>query len=306
MINHFHQNYPISCVLDCRARLAEGPHWWVERELLIWVDILDSRVGLFNPQNGLNRFLDVDCHVGCAVPTNKGDLLLATSNGFQRLSVDTGVLTPLCDPESDLPFNRFNDGKCDPWGQFWAGTVHYDVLPNAASLWQLDSYLQPKKMFDQVTVSNGLAWSLDHQFLYFVDSPTCTVRQFSLTENGDLADCGHVCIQIPNEWNCVPDGITIDCEGMLWIALWDGFAVTRWDPRTGQHLATIHVPCPRVTSCCFGGDQLNHLFITTARYELDSSLLSQMPMSGGIFVATVDVPGKVASIFIDRDYQTDV
>jgi sugar lactone lactonase YvrE len=108
------------CVLQAQADLAEGPHWWAEKGVLLWVDIEASRVGLFDPVTGLNRFLVVPSHVGAVVPMSDGELLVATAQGFVRLHPDSGVVSSLQDPEEDRPGNRFNDGKCDPWGRFWA------------------------------------------------------------------------------------------------------------------------------------------------------------------------------------------
>jgi sugar lactone lactonase YvrE len=111
------------CVLQAQAGLAEGPHWWAEKGVLLWVDIEASRVGLFDPVTGLNRFLVVPSHVGAVVPMSDGELLVATAQGFVRLHPDSGVVSSLQDPEHDRPGNRFNDGKCDPWGRFWAGSM---------------------------------------------------------------------------------------------------------------------------------------------------------------------------------------
>jgi sugar lactone lactonase YvrE len=119
------------CVLPIAAGLAEGPCWWSERNILLWVDIEASRIGLFDPATGNNDFFHLPAHVGAVVPTSVGDLLLATAAGLMRMDPSTGVVTLLLDPEVDRPGNRFNDGKCDPWGRFWAGTMAYDFEPLA-------------------------------------------------------------------------------------------------------------------------------------------------------------------------------
>ena len=158
-------------------------------------------------------------------------------------------------------------------------------------------------MRSDVTISNGLAWSSDRRFLYFIDSPTLQVLRLPLDEQGDPIDQGTVCVEIPASWNCVPDGMTIDAQGKLWvalchgIALHDGSALTRWDPTSGEHLATVELPCSKVTSCCFGGENLDQLFITTARHQLDPDQLEKQPLAGGLFVAEVGVAGLVAHTF---------
>ena len=292
-------SYSAQCVFPARACLGESPQWWPDRNLLIWVDIEQSKVGLFDPISKVNRFVDVGAHVGCAVPTDKGNLLCATSDGFYFLDPDSTQIIPLHNPEASLPNNRFNDGKCDPWGQFWVGSLSYDFMPNGGNLWRFNSSLQSTLILDSVTISNGLAWSLDYKHLFYIDSPTLQVKRFSLSKSGDLVDDGEVCIQIPADWGCVPDGMTIDSKGMLWIALWNGSAVTRWDPSTGKHLSTVSVPCPRVTSCCFGGPRLDVLYITTASDSLSDGSDSLYELAGGIFAAHVDVSGRPEHKFFE-------
>ena len=285
------------CVLPIAAGLAEGPCWWSERNILLWVDIEASRIGLFDPATGNNDFLYLPAHVGAVVPTSVGDLLLATAAGLMRMDPSTGVVTLLLDPEVDRPGNRFNDGKCDPWGRFWAGTMAYDFEPLAGSLWRLDGDGRITRQRRQLTISNGLAWSQDRGTLYFIDSPTLKVMAFPLTSSGEIAAEPSICVQIPEDWDAVPDGMCIDAEGMLWIALFGGGAVTRWDPISGQLLDRLALPCRQVTSCCFGGPHLDQLFMTTARREMDAAAIAAEPLAGGLFQADVGVKGLPADTF---------
>ena len=292
------RRYQSTCVLDAAAVLGEGPHWWVEEQQLLWVDITSAQVGLFDPVTGCNRMLPLPAHAGCVVPTLRDDLLVATADGFQRLDPKSGALTHVHDPESHLPGNRFNDGKCDPWGRLWAGTMAYDFAGGCGSLWRIGASLEPECMLSGLSISNGLAWSHDRRSMYFIDSPTLEIRRFELSGDGDLLDQGEVCIRIPAAWNCVPDGMAIDREGMLWIALHNGGAVTRWNPYSGDHLATVELPCSRVTSCCFGGHDFSQLFITTAREGLSAEELEDQPLAGGVFVAEVGVRGLPPQLFL--------
>ncbi len=285
------------CVLPVAAGLAEGPCWWAEKQVLLWVDIEASRIGLFDPATGNNDFFHLPAHVGAVVPTSVGDLLLATAAGLMRMDPSSGVVTLLLDPEVDRPGNRFNDGKCDPWGRFWAGTMDYDFEPLAGSLWRLDGDGRITRQRSQLTISNGLAWSQDRGTLYFIDSPTLKVMAFPLTSSGEIAAEPSICVQIPEDWDAVPDGMCIDAEGMLWIALFGGGAVTRWDPISGQLLERLAVPCRQVTSCCFGGPHLDQLFITTARREMDAAAIAAEPLAGGLFQADVGVKGLPADTF---------
>ena len=149
----------------------------------------------------------------------------------------------------------------------------------------------------RLTISNGLAWSQDRGTLYLIDSPTLNVLAFPLTSAGEIAGEPSICVQIPEDWDAVPDGMCIDAEGMLWIALFGGGCVTRWDPISGQLLERLALPCRQVTSCCFGGPNLDQLFITTARREMDAAAIKAEPLAGGLFQADVGVKGLPADCF---------
>ena len=285
------------CVLPVAAGLAEGPCWWAEKQVLLWVDIEASRIGLFDPQTRRNHFLHLPAHVGAVVPTSAGDLLLATAAGFLRLDPSTEAVTLLSDPEADRPGNRFNDGKCDPWGRFWAGTMAYDFEPLAGALWRVNADFSCVRQRQGFTLSNGLAWSQDRGTLYLIDSPTLNVLAFPLTNSGEIAGEPSICVHIPEDWDAVPDGMCMDAEGMLWIALFGGGCVTRWDPVSGQRLERLALPCRQVTSCCFGGPHLDQLFITTARREMDAAAIKAEPLAGGLFQADVGVKGVPADCF---------
>ena len=261
------------------------------------MDIEASRVGFFDPVTGRNRFLVVQSHIGAVVPMSDGELLAATAQGFVRLHPDSGVVSSLQDPEDDQPGNRFNDGKCDPWGLFWAGTMAYDFAAGAGSLWRVNPDFSCIRQRHGLTISNGLAWSQDRGTLYFIDSPTRQVLAFPLTTSGDFSGEPLPCINIPEVWDALPDGMCIDAESMLWIALFGGGAVTRWDPASGLLLERLALPCRQVTSCCFGGPHLDQLFVTTARREMDAAAIKAESLAGGLFQADVGVKGLPADCF---------
>ncbi len=285
------------CVLPAAAGLAEGPCWWSEHKILLWVDIEASRIGLFDPATGSNDFLHLPAHVGAVVPTSVGDLLVATAAGLMRMDPSTEAVTLLSDPEADRPGNRFNDGKCDPWGRFWAGTMAYDFEPHAGALWRLDGDGGITRQRSQLTISNGLAWSQDRRTLYLIDSPTRRVMAFPLNQAGEIAGEPTHCLHIPKDWDALPDGMCIDAEGMLWIALFGGGAVTRWDPISGLLLERLKLPCRQVTSCCFGGPNFDQLFVTTARRGMAPAAIKAEPLAGGLFQADVGVKGMPADCF---------
>jgi sugar lactone lactonase YvrE len=189
----------------------------------------------------------------------------------------------ISNPEPQLPGNRFNDGKCDPAGRFWAGTMSHTDEPEKGSLYLLGKDLSVTKKIEAVSISNGLAWSPDHKTFYYIDTPTKKVAAFHFDNtNGKIEDKRYIIQFLNNEGT--PDGMTIDSEGMLWIAHWDGWQISRWNPVTGEKLKSILLPVSRVTSCCFGGKNLDDLYITSASTGLSDDQLKKEPLAGSLFV----------------------
>jgi len=290
-------NAEVELVHDGRALLGEGPIWDVRQGVLYWVDILGHALHLFDPVTGQDRAINVGQPVGTVVPRTAGGVMLALRDGFASLDLETEELRLICDPEAHLPDNRFNDGKCDPAGRFWAGTMRLaEDRTGAGSLYCLDRDLTVRKMWSKVTVSNGIAWSLDATTMYYIDTPTCAVVAFDY----DLATAAianpRPVISTPDGPGR-PDGMTIDAEGMLWVAYWDGWSVVRWDPRDGRELARIAVPAARTTACWFGGPDLGDLYITSARAGLSETALAGQPHAGALFRARPGVRGLPAFEF---------
>ncbi|MDA1273772.1 MAG: SMP-30/gluconolactonase/LRE family protein [Verrucomicrobia bacterium] len=290
------KNISAECVFEAKAVLGEGPSWDAAGQRVLWVDIESSLVCLFDPAKTENKSFSTGCHVGSAVLSKRGDVIAATQKGFARLDLNTGQLTPICDPESDLPNNRFNDGKCDPAGRFWAGTMGYDESKTTGSLYVLDEHLNSKKILDGVAISNGLAWTENRRTMYFIDTPTMCVDAFDFDPTNSSISNRRTAIRIP-EGIGYPDGMTIDREGMLWICLWDGWAVTRWNPNTGEQLGKINLPVARATACCFGGKNLDELYITSASTRLCESELDKQPLAGSLFRALTGVSGFPPFLF---------
>jgi sugar lactone lactonase YvrE len=280
----------VELVLDAQALLGEGPSWHAASGLLYWVDIEGRAVHLYDREQGTDRQIAVGEMVGCVVPRAAGGAIVTLESGFYGLDLTTGQLEPILDPEPGLSENRFNDGKCDPAGRLWAGTTRIAHDRPEGTLYCLDTAKVCHRRRDQVLISNGLAWSLDQRKMYFIDSPTQQVVSFPFDlETGTLGDPRTI-IEVPSTLGG-PDGMTIDEEGMLWIALWDGWRVTRWDPTTGRLLAEIPMPVARPTSCVFGGPNLDELYITTARTRLSEVELAKQPTAGGLFRCRPGVRG---------------
>jgi len=270
-------------VLDIQNELGEGPWWNEDERKLYWVDIDGCRIHWYSPATGENGHLRLDQKIGAAALTASGEkLICAMQHGFYVLDPKTGQAEPITDPEADLPGNRFNDGKCDPAGRFWAGTMSMADEPGKGALYCLDPQAGCRKVLSGVTCSNGLGWSPDGRTMYYIDSPTREVAAFSFDpETGALGE-KRIAVRY-GDLPGIPDGMTVDEEGMLWVAAWDGSRVDRWDPATGKRLETIAVPATRTTSCVFGGDGFDELYITTARVGLSRETLDKEPHAGGLF-----------------------
>ena len=286
----------VSLVLDAKAELGEGPSWDAGLKALYWVDIMGRKFCRFHPETGANEEFAVGEYVGAVVPARDGSVMLATQSGFQRYDLGTNRLIPIADPEAHLPGNRFNDGKCDAQGRFWAGTMEIAETAVTGALYRLDTDLNCRKMVSDVGCSNGIAWSPDQTRMYYIDTTAQTVRAFDYEPGtGDIAN-PRVIIDFSSQPG-FPDGMTIDEEGMLWIAHWDGWQVSRWNPATGEKLASIPVPVAKVTSCVFGGTDLDTLYITTARKGETSETLASQPHAGGIFSVQPGVRGSKTHSF---------
>jgi len=299
-------NENVSCVIDSKSGLGEGPLWSHTRERLYWVDIDAGIVHSFDPVSGNKHSIETGRRVGavvCRAEDAGGGLVLATDAGFYLLDEICGELTFLSDPESGNEDTRFNDGKCDPAGRFWAGTMSYSRTRGSANLWCLDTDYSVTRRVSGVTVSNGITWSLDTEKMYYIDSSEFAVVAFDfIRESGEISNPRPV-ILVPHEIG-KPDGMCIDSEGMLWIALFRGGAVSRWDPETGKLLELVEIPCKYVTSCAFGGGDMKTLYVTTARAPADGEELEKYPQSGGLFSYAAKVAGCTFFEFLGKSAPT--
>ncbi|HUF63149.1 MAG TPA: SMP-30/gluconolactonase/LRE family protein [Verrucomicrobiales bacterium] len=286
----------VECVAQPQARLGEGPCWHAGEGVLYWVDILGPCVRRFDPRTGedmpVARFEE---RVGAVVPRTQGGFLVALENGMAFLDLPSGRLERL-PPVDPRPTTRFNDGKCDPQGRFWAGTMDLGEKDPIGALYRIDPDGAAHCMTEGVAISNGLAWSADSRTLYYIDSPTRTVRAYDFNPETGAISAPRAALRL-GEGDGFPDGMTIDAEGKLWVAQWGGACVSRWDPDTAERLARIEVPAPHTTSCCFGGPDFGDLYITSARVDLDEETLARFPLSGSLFRVRPGVCGGPSHTF---------
>lgn len=238
---------------------GEGPLW--DKNRLLYVDIEAYKIIAFDPATGEENIWDVGQRVGTVVAREQGGLVWAGDQGFFFLDEETGVSTPIADPEPDLLDNRFNDGKCDPLGGFWAGTISLKKRPEA-SLYCLHRDLTVDKKFGPVTNSNGIVWTRDGATMYYIDTPSKKVRAFDY-DVSTAAISNERVIWDTSADSSSPDGMTIDNEDRLWVAFCHGGKVVCFDPATRSVVQQVDFPCIETTACAFGGPELRDLYVTT-------------------------------------------
>lgn len=288
-------------ILDAKATLGEGALWHPLEQVLYWVDIEGKKLHLFNPETQEDRCIPVGERIGTVVPAANGGALVALQNGIHHIDLETGELTLLADP-IEAPDIRFNDGKCDPAGRFWVGTMALDTRKGAAVLYRLEKDGTVDMVLDNLTISNGIVWTEDKETMYFTDTRKHKVQAFNYdNESGEISNERTV-VEIPKEEGS-PDGMTLDAAGNLWVALHGAGTVACYNPATGERLQQVKVPCPQTTSCAFGGPGLETLFITTGRQGLDEEQLKKYPNSGGLFAAKPGAKGIKANFYEGEVYK---
>jgi sugar lactone lactonase YvrE len=268
----------VEIAVHANARLAEGPRWDAATRRLLWVDIKGCELHVL--ENGEDRAIGLDAMVSAAAPTNSGAVLVALADRLALVDlVDESVRTLVRLPHG--PSLRANDGACDAAGRFWIGTMALDETPDAGAFYRYDGTLE--QVLDGVTLSNGLGWTGDDTRMYYIDSPLYRVDVFDFElESGRLAE-RRPFVSIDQSAG-IPDGLTVDDEGGVWVALYGGSCVRRYDDR-GRLDAVLEVPAENVTSCCFGGDDGRSLFVTTAAPD------------GNVYVTQPGVSGPPAHVF---------
>jgi len=293
-------NDRVYCADETPTILGESALWSSGERAMYWVDGLRPSIHRRVLGSGKTTKWDAPEEVGCIGLRAKGGLVAALRSGFYSFDTETGTFMAICDPESDRPRSRFNDGKVDRGGRFWSGTVQESLTVGTADsnaryydavgkLWRLDPNGRAKECANGITMNNGLCWGPGNDIMYFSDSFTreIVVYDYDLA-TGDIENRRHFA-SIPRERG-VCDGATVDSEGYFWCANIDGGCVTRYDPK-GKVAQVVALPVTRPTSCCFGGPDLKTLYVTTARRRLNEEQLRQQPLAGCLLAIETDVAG---------------
>jgi sugar lactone lactonase YvrE len=268
--------------------------WLAADRKLMWVDGTGCRIEWLDPSTGIVDVLDVGRTIGAAAPALNGRFIGTLNHDFALID-PAGSITVLSTVEANLPDNRLNDGKCDSRGRFWAGSCAAGIAPSSGALYRLNTDLSLDVMVRPVNLSNGIGWSPDDRRMYYIDSTAYRVDMFDYdAEGGDISN-RRTLVEIDKTAG-MPDGLTVDADGCVWVGLWGGWAVHRYDS-SGRLDAVVRLPAENVTSCTFGGSDLRDLYITTAREDLDSAALDRQPEAGSLFVCRPGPAGLPPCVF---------
>ena len=286
----------VECVVDCKAWLGEGPLWSPGEKCLYWTDVPSYTVHRWSPSSGETKTWKMAEMVTSMALRAKGGMIVSTTSGIDFWDPETDALERVCAPDANYPANRSNDGKCDRRGRFWYGTMYNNLNPDGTgrpiegstgNLYRIDADASFQHIDSGIGVSNTFAWSPDDTIMYFADTFVGIYAYNFEAETGATSN-RRLFAKSEDEALGFSDGSTIDSDGFIWNARWDGGCLIRWAP-DGTIERTVAFPCSRVTSAIFGGEELDTLYVTTARYELTEAELAEQPLAGGIFV--VDTGG---------------
>ncbi|HUC18245.1 MAG TPA: SMP-30/gluconolactonase/LRE family protein [Acetobacteraceae bacterium] len=280
----------IDCVLNCQAELAESPVWDPEDEVLYWVNIKGREIHRYDPANGKDRLWKTPADIGSLALRHDGGMIVALKTGFFFFDPSHSRFTSVAEPEADLVENRFNDGKTDRQGRFWAGSLHDpDETKPSGALYRLDTDLSCHRMVDGIYASNGLAFSPDSTTAYYADSRRRIVWAWDFEQEAGTLRNRRIFVAL-SEREGVPDGAAVDEEGGYWLAQPPAACVVRYDPR-GRRDRVLVLPVSQPTSVAFGGAHLDTLYISSARYRMPVDRLRNEPLAGGIFATVPGIAG---------------
>lgn len=282
-------------IVACQCQLGEGPLWHPAEQVLYWLDILPGRLHRFDPQTAQHQVVELGVVTGSMGVRVEGGFVMATKKGFAFWDPQAGRMTNVSDPDPDAGEERFNDGKTDRQGRFWAGKMSSKP---ANSLFRLDPDRSVHRMESGISVSNGLGWSPNNRIFYFTDSPARTIYAYDFDASTGSISKRRIFAQVsdrPGEG--FPDGLVIDQEGCIWSARWGGWKVVRYRP-DGSIEREVPMPVEFPTSCAFGGPGLGEMYITSAWVEIKPERRSEQPLAGDVFRLQAPAPGFSEPLFL--------
>jgi len=279
--------------VDDLAELGEGPRWDEASATLLWVDIPRQRVHRYDPATGEDAVQPTPGVVSLALPRQHGGIVVGLPDGLHALD---GTRSPrLVAIEPERSDTRTNDGACDASGRLWVGTMALDERSPVAALYRVASDLSVTRVLTGTTISNGLGWSPSGRSFYFIDSPTLRVDVFDCDPATGALEHRRRLAAVEVE-GAVPDGLAVDAEGGVWVALHGGWGLNRYSP-DGELVAEVRLPVARITSCCFGGPELRDLYVTTRREGLGTTEQDAQPLAGALLRLDPGVAGLPTHAF---------
>ena len=295
---------PITCILEAKNKLGEGCLWDEDGQCLWWLDIAPiSKLHILDPVTGATRHWAFPMILTCFALAANNRLLIGGEQGLFHFDPATGALTDFAKPEIDRPQNRGNDASADAQGRFWFGTMQQniaadgsdlDITQDSGALYRVGTDGVSKLIVDKVGVSNGPCWSPDNSTFYFSDSKNQTIWAFDFDmDSGNLSNQR---VHNDSKAHGYPDGATVDDEGFLWSARWEGSCVLRIDPK-GRIDRVVPMPVTRPTCVVFGGPKMDTIYVTSSAANLPADVLNNHPLSGGLFCFSPGVTGPAKHRF---------
>ena len=276
------------------AIMGEAPIWHPLRNTLFWLDVHGKRLFEYTPQRKDCRMWDFKRKISTVVPESQTTVVVAHENELLRLHLDSGKQERLASIDDAQGSLRFNDGKCDPLGRFWVGTLRAKGSSVRGTLYSFGTDGESVRKIENVQNSNGLGWSPDRKWFYYIDSPTKQIARYRYdSKSGDIT---FVNVAIRTEDYGIPDGMAVDVDGNVWVAITEK-GVFCWNPTTGKLVRRIVLPAQHITACGFGGRELDELYITTARFKVSTNALNEFPLTGSLFMVKPGVKGVPPNLF---------
>jgi len=285
----------VQLVWEIPASLGEGPVWVATENALYWVDIFSNKVHRYRLADGSKSTWTFDFAVTSLSPRRSGGFIGTIHDGFAYIDLEARTAQPIALPEAGMPDNRFNDGKVDGSGRYWAGTMDIAQAGASGSLYRLDPHLSLSKVDTDYIICNGPTFSPDYAVIYHTDSIKRKVYALDVAADGSLQN-KRLFTEFTQPDEGVPDGMTTDREGCIWVAHFGGARITRYSP-AGEILQVVPLPVPNITSCTFAGENLDTLYITSARFAIPESELSRYPLAGSLFRYRPEVGGLPTPLF---------
>lgn len=284
----------VEMLVDAKAITGEGPVWDERDDCLYWVDIMRGHVHRFDPDSGENTITEVGKHTGAVIPRTSGGFILATVDGFDILHAD-GRIDHFLDVDADEPDTRMNDAKCDNNGRMFAGTMRYDMADRGGALYRLDPDGSVRAVAEDISISNGTDWNLANDTMYYVDSKLGRIDTFDYDPKTGAIANRRTLVEVPEDLGA-PDGLTVDAEGYIWVAVYGANRVQRYSPQ-GKLDGEIMLPASEITSVAFGGDNYRDLYITSATEGFEEADFEREPGGGALFRAHPGVSGRAPNLY---------